>query len=123
MRLGPHLVFNGDCEAAFRFYEERLGGTELSLFRYGDEWPGKIVHGSVTVAGAHLSGADVKDGEKKQGFFLLLAVDGVAEAERLFQTLAEGGTIQMPLQKTFWSPAFGVVIDRFGVPWEISSSS
>jgi PhnB protein len=122
MRLGPHLVFNGDCEAAFRFYEERLGGTELSLFRYGDEWPGKIVHASITVGGAHLAGADVKDGEKKQGFFLLLSVDGMAEAERLFQTLAEGGTIQMPLQKTFWSPAFGMVIDRFGVPWEISSS-
>ncbi len=130
MRLGAHLTFGGNCEEAFHFYAERLGGQELTLFKYGatpaaadvpPAWHDKIVHGSVTVGGQVLSGADVLDHRAPEGWFLLLSVDDRAEAERVFAALSEGGEVRMPLAATFWSPAFGVVIDRFGVPWEISS--
>jgi PhnB protein len=131
MKLSTHLVFSGQCEAAFRFYAEALGGTLGLMLTYGSspagadvpaDWRDKIVHGNVTIGGAHVCGADVRpeDYEKPQGFYLLHSVGTRAEAKRAFALLAEGGDVKMPLEKTFWSPAFGVVIDRFGVPWEVS---
>lgn len=130
MKLSLHLTFAGQCEAAFKFYERALGGTELLLHRYGDspagaelppDWGGKIVHGSLTVGGQVLMGADVPARYRApQGFFAFLSCRDAAEAERVFAALAEGGTIDMPLQKTFWSPCFGVLVDQFGIPWEIT---
>lgn len=131
MRLSTHLVFAGQCEAALRFYAQAFGGTLGPILAYGDtpasadvpaEWRDKIVHGSVRIGAMHVCGADVRpeEYEKPQGFYLLHSVADEAEARRIFALLSEGGDVRMPLQKTFWSPAFGVVIDRFGVPWEVS---
>jgi PhnB protein len=123
MRLGPHLTFRGDCEQAFRHYARVLEGRDLGLFRFGDrdpEWQDKILHASLTVGGTVLSGADVREWEPPRGFFVLLSVDDVSEAERVFAALADGGEVRMALQQTFWSPRFGVLVDRFGVPWEVS---
>jgi PhnB protein len=132
MKLGTHLTFPGTCAAAFRFYERVLDGRIGLLQTYGEspgaesvapEWRAKIVHGSIRIGGNELLGADVRpEGyEKPHGFFLLLGIAGVANAERVFQALAEDGAVNMPLQKTFWSPAFGVLVDSFGIPWEISA--
>lgn len=131
MRVSPHLVFNGQCEAAFRFYEATLGGRIVTILTYGDSpmaeqlpaaWRGKIVHASLTIGDTILSGVDAEPGQEihAQGFYVLLSVDTLAEAERIFHTLAEGGTVQLAFQQTFWSSGFGVVTDRFGTPWEIS---
>jgi PhnB protein len=134
MQLGVHLTFPGTCEAAFRFYEGVLGGTLGLMQTYGQspgaeqvtpEWRAKIIHGSIAIDGRELFGADVRvdDYEPPRGFYLLIGISGLANAERIFAALAENGSVNMPLQKTFWSPGFGVVVDRFGVPWEVSCES
>jgi PhnB protein len=131
MRASPHLTFAGDCATAFRFYEQALGGKIVSLLTYGDtamagqvppEWRGKIVHASLKAGDLTLAGADLspQQYQRPQGFFVLLEVPDTAEAERVFQALAEKGYVQLALQKTFWSPAFGVLVDQFGIPWEVS---
>lgn len=131
MKLGLHLTFPGTCEAAFRFYARVLDGKIGLLQTYGEspggehvppDWRGKIIHASIAVGAQELLGADVRPAEyeKPQSFFLLLGIAGLANAERVFHALAEHGAVKMPLQKTFWSPGFGVVVDSFGVPWEIN---
>lgn len=131
MRLNPHLSFGGQCEAAFQFYERCLGGKILTLLTYANspmaeqvppEWRGKILHATLTVGDSVLMGADVlpERFEQPKGFQVLLAIDDPVDAERIFQALAENGTVQMPLQKTFWAVRFGVLVDQFGVPWEIN---
>ena len=131
MRLIPHLTFAGQCESAFKFYERVLGGNIVTMLTYGNsplaeqvplEWREKIVHASLMVGEAELIGADALPGqqERPQGFFVLLEMAGPARAEQVFGALAENGVVQMPLHKTFWSPAFGVLVDQFGIPWEIS---
>jgi len=131
MRVEPHLTFRGDCEEAFRFYERLFGGT-LALLSYGSSpavstvpegWRSKIVHATLILAdGNTLLGADVapEHFERPQGFYVLAALRDAAEAQRVFDALADGGSVRMPLEKTFWSPSFGVVVDRFGTPWEIT---
>ncbi|HEX8792787.1 MAG TPA: VOC family protein [Polyangiaceae bacterium] len=133
MKVSFHLVFAGQCEAAFRFYEKALGGKIETMLTYGAspmarevsaERRDQVVHASMKVGHVVLAGADVapEEYEKPQGFYILLNVDDSAEAERVFQALAKDGDVRMPLQKTFWSPAFGVLVDRFGTPWEISAA-
>jgi PhnB protein len=128
-----YLSFNGQCEAAFRFYEERLGATGASLFAYANSpmasdvppgWETKIMHGSITLGGIIVAGADPPPGQYEQpkGFRIFLEVDDPAETERLFNALAENATIEMPLQPTFWALLFGVLTDQFGIPWTISCS-
>lgn len=134
MNWSVHLVFDGKCDEALRFYVELFNGTLVSSVSYGaspaasdvpEEWRDKIVHATISIAGKHISGADVRPEHyaAPQGFYLLIDTADVVEAERTFAALAEGGSVRMPLQKTFWSPAFGVVVDRFGVPWEISAKA
>ncbi len=131
MDVSPHLIFNGQCEAAFKFYARILGGTSATMLAYGDspmaeqvppEWRSKIIHASLIVGDTRLAGADAlpADYEQPRGFYILLSLDDPADARRKFQALAENGTVRMPMQATFWSPAFGVLVDQFGVPWEIS---
>jgi len=131
MRIEPHLTFDGDCEEAFRFYERLFGGT-LALLSYGsspagstvpEEWRSKIVHATLALPdGNALLGADVLPDqfERAQGVYVLAALPDTTEGQRVFEALAEGGSVRMPLQNTFWSPSFGVVVDRFGTPWEIT---
>jgi PhnB protein len=124
-------MFNGQCEEAFKFYERCFGG-KLMLLTYGDspeaqrvppEWLGKIVHTTLTIGDNILQGADVLPGhyEKPKGFSVMLSIEELPEAERIYHALAENGTVLMPMQKTFWSPGFAAVVDRFGTPWEIST--
>src|SRR4051794_7088502 len=116
MRLTPHLTFAGNCEEAFQFYQRALDGTDLRLFKDGP----KVVHASLNVGGTGLAGADVEAYQPPRGFYVLHHVASADEAARLFSTLSEGGVVAMALGKTFWSPAFGVVVDRFGTPWEVT---
>jgi PhnB protein len=133
MELNTQIALNGQCEAAFKYYEKCLGAKIAFMLTYADSpmaeqtpagWREKICHARITLDGAELTGADVNASaeqyQKPQGFSLQLNIADPAEAERVFQTLAENGTVQMPLQKTFWAERFGVLIDQFGVPWDIN---
>lgn len=131
MKFSTHLTFNGQCRAAFDFYRECFGGEIVTMLTYGDspmaaqtlpEWREKIIHATLKIGEEVLSGVDLlpKDFEPPKGFFVLIEVADPAEAERIFHKLAVNGNIHMPMQQTFWALRFGVVIDQFGVPWEIN---
>ena len=131
MKLNSYLTFNGQCEAAFKFYEQCLGGKIVTMLSHGgspiakqvpSEWHDKILHASLTVGDQVLMGSDAppEHYEKAKGFSVAIGIANVAEAERIFHTLAEHGTVQMPIQETFWAVRFGMVVDRFGVPWMIN---
>src|SRR5689334_16894835 len=134
MSLAPYLNFNGDCETAFQFYQTTFHGKLGELFRYAGspmqkdvptEWASKIMHGSVTVFGQTLMGADNPHGkyEPPAGFSLAINITSVAEAERIYRALAEGGKVCVPIAKTFWAERFAMVTDRFGIPWAINCES
>ena len=131
MKLSPHLSFDGQCEAAFRFYERSIGGKLVYMLTYGNspmaeqvplEWREKIVHATLMAGNYALLGADVlpEQYEKPKGSQLVLSVDEPLEAERIFAALAENGAVHMSLQKTFWAARFGALVDQFGVAWEIN---
>lgn len=134
MRLSPHLSFDGTCREAFGFYEQVLGGSIVTMLTYGaspmaDDVPpqahDRIVHATLTFGDAVLSGADAPPGEFELpcGFQLLLQPEDAEASGRVFDLLSEGAEIVVPPQKTFWSPFYGALVDRFGVPWEISCES
>ena len=131
MHINPYLSFKGDCETAFKFYEQCLGARVRSMFRYGGSpmehqapagWDDKVMHGSIVVGELELMGADVDPEryEAPSGFSLSIQLDQPAEAERIFSELARDARIVMPLEKTFWAERFGMVVDRFGIPWLIN---
>jgi PhnB protein len=126
----PYLFFEGRCEEAIEFYRSALGAEVAMLLRFKDTpeagtcAPGdenKVMHASFRVGETTLMASDGRcEGKPSfQGFALSLSVLNEVEAERLFSSLAEGGQVQMPLTKTFFSPCFGMVSDRFGVLWMI----
>lgn len=132
MELAPYLNFSGKCEEAFHFYAKILDGriTFISYFgdspmadRVGPEFAKKVMHATLEFNGGHLYGCDAPPERqaKMQGFSLSLETSSPAESEKFFQTLAEGGTVTMPFQKTFWSPGFGMVKDKYGVPWMVNT--
>jgi PhnB protein len=131
MQVSPYLSFNGQCELAFKLYEQTFGGQAGPIFRYAGspmadqvppDWQDKIMHGSITVSGLVLMGADVvpQSYEEPKGFSLSVHMANVAAAERIFRDLSQDGRVIMPLEKTFWAARFGMVIDRFGIPWAIN---
>ena len=131
MQMHPYLNFKGQCEAAFKLYERCLDGQLGEIFRYAGtsladqvpaDWQDKVMHGSVTVGGQELMGADVAPDryEPLKGFSLSIQIEDTAEAERIFRELSHAGSMVMPLEKTFWAERFGMVIDRFGIPWMIN---
>jgi PhnB protein len=130
MEITAHLSFDGTCEQAFRFYADTLGGTLQTLMRWGQmpmsdippELSDKIGHATLRVGAATLMGNDVRheDYAPLQGFAITLGVPDLEAAERIFDALAADGTVALPLAATFWSLAFGIVVDRFGVTWEIN---
>jgi PhnB protein len=133
MALTAHLSYSGHCREAFSFYAQLFGG-EVTMLAYGDtpmakdvpaEWSDKIVHATLLFDGCELAGSDVQSGHyrRPQGFSVLVDVEGVEKARRIFAALAEGGSVTVPMQETFWSPAFGVLTDRFDIPWEINGKS
>jgi len=134
MELCPYLNFKGDCAAAFKFYEQLLGGTITMMQTYGEtpakdhapaDWQGKVLHARLEAGGKVLMGSDAPPSmfTPAQGMTVAISVASVAEGERIFKALSEGGTVRMPFQKTFWSPGFGDVVDRFGTPWMVNSGA
>jgi PhnB protein len=134
MQIQPYLFFNGRCEEAVEFYKKALGAEVMMLMRFKDSpeppQPGmippgsenKIMHTSLRIGDTTVMASDgrCEGGSSFQGFSLSLTVVNEAEARRTFAALSEGGQVQMPLTKTFWSPCFGMLSDRFGVGWMIS---
>jgi PhnB protein len=131
MQLNAYLLFDGQCEAAFKFYEPCLGGKIEAMFAYAGspaeeqvppEWRDKIMHASLNAGGGILMGADAPPGryEAPQGFSVSIGIADPVEAERTFHALAENGTVRMPIQKTFWASRFGMLVDRFGIPWMVN---
>lgn len=131
MQLIPYLMFNGQCQAAFKFYEQALGGKIEAMLNHGDspmaqqvspDWRSKIMHARISVGGTVLMGMDAPPDryQEPKGFFVSIGVQNQAEAERVFRELAESGKVQMPLQQTFWALRFGMVVDRFGIPWMVN---
>ena len=131
MQLNPYLHFNGQCEAAFKFYEQCLGGKiEAMVSHEGTpvadqvpaEWRSKIVHARLVVGGRVLMGMDAPPDhyQKPHGFNVNIGIEDPAEAERIFHALVENGTVTMPFGETFWAIRFGMLVDRFGIPWMIN---
>ena len=131
MQINPYLSFKGECEAAFKFYEQCLGGQLGAIFRYGgsplagqvpDDWSDKVMHGNLTLGDQVLMGGDVAPDryEEPRGFSLSIQIKSTADAERIFRELGKDGRVVVPLEKTFWAARFGMVVDRFGIPWLIN---
>ena len=130
MQVQPYLFFDGRCEEALNFYRGTLGAETTALMRFKDNpEPGtsppeagdKVMHASFRIGETTILASDGHcSGQASfQGFSLSLTTANQAEAERLFAALADGGQVQMPFTRTFFSPGFGMVVDRFGVPWMI----
>jgi PhnB protein len=130
MQVQPYLNFNGRCEEALAFYGKALGAKIERVMHFKDSpdpsmvSPGsenKIMHSSFRVGDTIVLASDGRcQGETNfQGISLTLTVPDEAEAERRFGALSDGGQVQMPLTKTFFSPRFGMVADRFGVTWMV----
>jgi PhnB protein len=130
-QLHPYLIFNGQCEAAFKFYEQCLRGKIEATMTHGDspmaqkvpaEWRNKIMHARMTIGDAVLMGSDAPPDhyQEPKGFSLSVGTKDPAEAERIYNELSAGGKVEMPLQQTFWAAKFGMLVDRFGIPWMIN---
>jgi len=131
MQVNTYLYFSGQCEAAFRFYEQCFGGKIEAMLNHGDSpgaeqvpaaWHKAIQHARLNLGGQVLMGSDIPPEyyQKPAGFQVSLDIADAAQAERIFNALAENGSVRMPLQKTFWAARFGMVNDRFDIPWMIN---
>jgi PhnB protein len=131
VQVNPYLSFKGECEAAFKLYEQCLGAQIGTIFRYGGspmadqvppDWQDKVMHGTLTFGDQVLMGGDVAplQYEEPKGFSLSVHLDNATEADRIFLELSRDGRVVMPLEKTFWAERFGIVVDRFGIPWLIN---
>ena len=132
MQVSPYLFFDGSCERALEFYKTALGAKVDMLMRYKEApEPGppgcapsdgeRVMHASFHVGDSRLNASDTPGGQGKpmQGFSLAISVATPAEAKQRFDALAAGGNVFMPLGPTFFSPAFGMLTDRFGVQWMV----
>lgn len=130
-QTGPHLHFQGNCREAFDFYARTLGGKIVFAMTFGEspareqtppEVRNQIIHARLEIGSQYLLGCDAP-GDRyhpPQGFNVMAAVEQPAEAERIFSTLAQDGSVGMPLQETFWAQRFGMCTDRFGIPWMVN---
>ena len=131
MRFNPHLAFNGNCEEAFQFYQQCLGGKIVTMLPHEGtpaeatappEWRKKILHASLQVGEQWLMGGDAPPDRYRapQGFAIGIHTGDLEEGERIYKALSEGGKVVMPFQPTFWAAGFGMLTDRFGVPWMVN---
>jgi PhnB protein len=131
VQFTPYLSFNGNCEQAFKFYEQALGAKIESTFRYEGspmagqvptDWGQRVMHGAVSFENGVLMGADAPPGHYQQpaGFSVCINAKDPGDAERKFEALSKAAKIVMPIQQTFWARRFGMLIDQFGIPWMIS---
>lgn len=130
MQIQPYLFFDGRCEEAIEFYKSALGAEVGMLMRWKDspdksmctpENENKVMHSSVTIGDSRVMLSDGRNtgNPKFEGFALTINAKDEADADRKFNALADGGQVTMPLSKTFFSPRFGMVADKFGVHWMI----
>jgi PhnB protein len=133
MKIEPYLNFDGRCEEAFKFYEQAVGAKAEMVLRFSDSpepcpegmiAPGsenKIMHMSMLIAGTRILASDCSCAGTTtfSGVSLAYSVDAEADADKVFNALAEGGKVEMPLGKTFFSPRFGTLVDKFGLAWTI----
>jgi len=131
MQLISYLNFNGQCETAFKFYEKALGGKISFMSTFAGtpcesqapaEWRNKIMHATLNVGDAILMGSDGMPGqfEAAKGITVAIVLEDPVEAERIFNALAQNGTVQMPIKSTFWAERFGTLVDQFGTPWMVN---
>ena len=130
MQMNVHLNFAGSCKEAFELYQKTFKAKSEFAMTYGEAPPGspvppemkdKIMHMSMPLGGALLMGCDTPPdrGTPIGGFQVSVQLEEEAEVKRIYEALSEGGSVQMPLAKTFWSPLFGMCTDKFGVGWMV----
>jgi PhnB protein len=127
MKLDVYLNYHGNCELAFRFYEQHLGGKILMMMRHGEnpapnpnidkDWHDKVLHAQIEIGGTALMGADIPHAEGIRSAYLTLTVDTIEEADRIYNLLTDGGQVFIPMQETFYAARFGMFRDRFGTSW------
>lgn len=131
MHTHPYLIFNGNCREAFDFYAALFHGRIEATMTFAGtpaeahvppHWKDKVLHVELRYGDNILYGSDAGGDNyvKPQGFGVAIVLDDIAEAEQLFNGLAEGGTVKMPFAETFWARRFGMVDDRFGIPWMVN---
>jgi PhnB protein len=131
MQINTYLFFSGDCEAAFEYYRDHLGGEIQMISRFGDApmpaehkpagWDNKVLHGRIKIGETVLMASDVKRDQDRpmQAFDLAIHTKSAEEAERIHAALADGGKVSMPMSETFFAIRYSSLKDRFGVPWSI----
>jgi PhnB protein len=127
MKLDIYLNYAGNCEEAFRFYEQHLGGKITMMMRHEDNprpdlpagFAKKILHAQIELGGAALMGADIPTAEPIRSAYVSLTVDSAAEAERVYALLSDNGQIFMKMEETFFAERFAMLRDRFGTSWMI----
>jgi PhnB protein len=132
MLVQPYLFFDGRCEEAIEFYRKAVGAEPVMMMRYKESpeppppgmappGPDKIMHASLKIGDTIVMASDgcAQGNPKFEGFSLSVTARNETEAERVFKALGEGGQVRMPLTKTFFSPRFGMLADRFGVGWMV----
>ena len=125
MRLDMYLNYRGNCEAAFRFYEQHLGGKLTGVVRHGEQpnpaisadWKEKVLHARVEMGGTVLMGADIPQSEPMRSAYLALTLDSEGDAERVYALLVDGGEIFMKMEKTPFANRFAMLRDKFGTSW------
>ena len=132
MHINTYLNFNGQCREAFEFYAGVLGGQITFSMTWGempgaDQFPKEthhlIMHATLNVGDGVVMGADSPPGRYQQpkGMNVSIHTSDKAEGDRIFKALSEGGNVTMPFEQTFWSPGFGMCVDRFGIPWMVNT--
>src|SRR5688572_11610106 len=125
MRLDIYLNYRGNCEEAFRFYEQHLGGKITGIVRHGEmpnpnipaDWKDKVTHARIEIGATMLMGADIPQSEPMRSAYLALTVDSEADAERIYALLTDGGEIFMKMERMPFANRFAMFRDRFGTSW------
>ncbi|MDN7176552.1 VOC family protein [Caballeronia sp. SEWSISQ10-4 2] len=131
MRLEPYLFFNGRTEEALKFYQKAIGAETLSVLHFKDspegvnatpEWQDKIMHATFRIGPSVIMASDGVDAAPQvfSGFSISIAADDIESGQRMFDALSVGGDVRMAWQPTFWTSGFGMVSDRFGMPWMVT---
>lgn len=133
MKLNPYLAFDGNCREAFDFYVQVLGAQSEGVMTWAEgpmadqiatDYKDKVMHGSILLGEDRIMACDRPPGDDPyegiKGVNVVINVDDPAEAERHFAALAEGGRVTMPIDETFWAQRFGMLVDKFGVPWMVN---
>jgi len=126
MKLDIYLNYRGNCEQAFRFYEQHLGGRITQMMKHGeqpgqdtvpDDWKDAVLHARIEIGGTVLMGADIPSAEPMRSAYLTLILDSAEEAERLYLLLSDDGQIFMKMEETFFASRFAMLRDKFGTSW------